>query len=465
MEQNRIFPKLPPIIFCLFLTFVFTSGAYATTYYVSTDGNDSNSGTYDSPWRTIGKAASTMIGGDNVIVSAGTYQERINQKISGNSGGKITFRARTGDRVICRGFNIQADYIVIDGFEITYLNPFQNRNYRNGSGVYVASGAKYCEIKNCLIHYCTWGGIMLYQGSSYCSVYNNRLYDNKSWGICVMGSNHSISGNEIWESRVIHPDSDNMEFDADGIRYFGSGHTFTGNYIHNIDPNAPKNTGGHVDGFQTFPWNEADNKSAWNCTFEGNRINLPYVGTSGWMLNGSSAQYCENIIFKNNIIRVDGGCNTDGGFCRNLYWYNNTIMGSLTFDNYRTGIQLVDCPNSVVKNNIIVDFIFAELLIQGERTGIVQDYNLFYRSDGSDPNNTDGPQPHDLWNTNPMFVDVSGGNYHLRSNSPCRDTGDTATEVSIDYDGYSRPWGRTFDIGAYEFRATISPPTNLRIIN
>jgi hypothetical protein len=50
--------------------------ASAATYYVSTTGNDSNTGTQTSPWRTLGKGCSTVTtSGDNIHIVAGTYTE------------------------------------------------------------------------------------------------------------------------------------------------------------------------------------------------------------------------------------------------------------------------------------------------------------------------------------------------------------------------------------------------------
>ena len=85
-------------------------------------------------------------------------------------------------------------------------------------------------------------------------------------------------------------------------------------------------------------------------------------------------------------------------------------------------------------------------------------------TDGSNPHTTDGPQPHDLWKKNPNFVDFSNGNYHLRADSPCKDAGELLSEVGKDYDGFPRPQGPGFDMGAYEYKRTIAPPGNLRIV-
>ncbi len=51
---------------------LFYSFSYSTTYYVSTDGNDSWAGTSSSPWKTFNKAASSLQAGDTAIIKGGT---------------------------------------------------------------------------------------------------------------------------------------------------------------------------------------------------------------------------------------------------------------------------------------------------------------------------------------------------------------------------------------------------------
>jgi len=45
----------------------------AATFYVATNGNDSNSGSSSQPWRTLQKAANTVRAGDVVLVANGSY--------------------------------------------------------------------------------------------------------------------------------------------------------------------------------------------------------------------------------------------------------------------------------------------------------------------------------------------------------------------------------------------------------
>ena len=59
----------------LFIFFFLSLGLtlYGTTYYVSTDGNDSNPGTFSSPWLTWQKAFNVAVAGDIVNIRGGVY--------------------------------------------------------------------------------------------------------------------------------------------------------------------------------------------------------------------------------------------------------------------------------------------------------------------------------------------------------------------------------------------------------
>src|SRR3989338_2472963 len=61
----------------IFGLFGFAHAANAATYYVATNGSDSNSGSLSSPFKTIQKATDTVQPGDKVIVKAGIYYERV----------------------------------------------------------------------------------------------------------------------------------------------------------------------------------------------------------------------------------------------------------------------------------------------------------------------------------------------------------------------------------------------------
>ncbi|AUP77955.1 galactose-binding domain-containing protein [Flavivirga eckloniae] len=69
-------------------------------YFVSTTGNDINSGTIDSPFRTIQKAADVAQYGSTIEIRGGTYHEKVIVKKSGLSGNPITFKAYNNEKVV-----------------------------------------------------------------------------------------------------------------------------------------------------------------------------------------------------------------------------------------------------------------------------------------------------------------------------------------------------------------------------
>lgn len=136
----------------------------ATTYFVSTTGNDYNDGLSPATaWATIdrGDALQILNPGDLVLVSAGTYPQSSANGVqllnrSGAAGLPITYQA-TGQVVIDQyaysgvlnnGMLINVSYIVVDGFEIK----------RCQNGIYLCGGPSSAVhddwIKNCVIHDC-----------------------------------------------------------------------------------------------------------------------------------------------------------------------------------------------------------------------------------------------------------------------------------------------------------------------
>ena len=77
------------------------SPAVAGTFYVSPGGNDANPGTVGAPWRTIRKAAGTLVAGDTAILMDGTYTEpEITFNNSGTAALRITLQAQNKHRAI-----------------------------------------------------------------------------------------------------------------------------------------------------------------------------------------------------------------------------------------------------------------------------------------------------------------------------------------------------------------------------
>lgn len=67
-------------------------GTYAAEMYVSPDGDDTNTGSRERPYRTIQRAADATRPGDTVLIRGGVYRERVAVRTSGEAGRPITFR-------------------------------------------------------------------------------------------------------------------------------------------------------------------------------------------------------------------------------------------------------------------------------------------------------------------------------------------------------------------------------------
>ncbi|KKQ88340.1 MAG: hypothetical protein UT12_C0021G0002 [Candidatus Curtissbacteria bacterium GW2011_GWC2_38_9] len=162
------------------------------TYFVKTNGNDSNDGLApDFAFATIGKAASVMNPGDKVYVGAGTYNESVVPANSGVSGAMISYIADTGGNAtgdsgavifdgfvdggsgdLCYAFDLSsgADYLLIDGFEAMrhrdcgtdnaafyFIGDSNNNIYRNLTAHDIRRDGFHLEgtnnlLENCLIY-------------------------------------------------------------------------------------------------------------------------------------------------------------------------------------------------------------------------------------------------------------------------------------------------------------------------
>jgi hypothetical protein len=136
--------------------------------------------------------------------------------------------------------------------------------------------------------------------------------------------------------------------------------------------------------------------------------------------------------------------------------FHNTLIGNPS-DPYSTGIYLTNTTNAKIQDNI---FAYQENGIGSiwpdstSKASLVAGYNCVYRAGGK-PSRP--PDPGDVWNVNPLFVNESSKDFHLQSTSPCIDKG-ASVGVTNDFDGVSRPQGTGYDIGAYEYTSGASTP-------
>lgn len=426
----------------------------AGTYYVSPQGSDANPGSQDQPWRTIQHAADSLAPGDTVIVRPGSYPERVRVTRSGTPAAPLTFQA--DGTVSLRGFTVLADAVTIRGFTITSPDP----HWQHGWGIFFAGS--HARIEDNTLAFSPAGGIVLYDfpGDGLVPadglIRHNRLERNAMVGIQVYGCNHRIERNEVSGSIQHHPawPSPPPGADADGIRFFGSGHTFRANTIRDISYAAPENASPHIDCFQT--WGPAE-----DILFEQNTCRVltaqsPNETGQGFMIQALDGPV-RNLTLRNNLIeafRMVNAYDAPG-----FVIVHNTFRGELAANRawYPFGLSLNRSPHAVVKNNIFCDACDAFPCLQiddASKQGLEAGHNAVYLSDGRQPPGS--PTPSDLWGVDPRLQDPAGHDLRLRASSPCIDSAE-ALGVPVDHAGTARPQGAAPDIGAYEY-SDAAPP-------
>ena len=99
--------------------------AFAADLYVSTSGNDANSGSQSAPLLTIQRAINLAAAGTTVHVAAGTYNGNLTSSKSGTASARIRYISDTkwGAKLIGTGtestWNNTGSYVDITGFDVT----------------------------------------------------------------------------------------------------------------------------------------------------------------------------------------------------------------------------------------------------------------------------------------------------------------------------------------------------------
>jgi hypothetical protein len=421
-------------------------------YYVSTGGNDVNPGTQELPWRTVSKAAAIANAGNTVIVLPGNYPERVELTTSGVAGNPITFQA--DGAVKMQGFTITASYVTIRGFEVSVSKD----DMTEGVGIYLLGSYDIIDGNN--IHDCSWGGVVVDTAASTNDIVSdNSIRSVGLAGIQIYGRNNLIENNDISNVIQNYPGVNAPSWaDADGMRFFGSGHVFRRNYFHGMAYDGFYNIDAHTDCFQT--WEDSDHELGSNTIFEQNICDDPIVGPSSEVQGSAftiqgTTHFASNITIRNNILNSIGGVYLE--HVSGVVIVNNVMVSKLNPGNvHSVGVYLyMNSNNVIVKNNIFynvgqgnshTDYIDTDSA--SEKT-LDAGYNLVYLSDGSSA--IGSPRPHDLWNVNPLFMDSANGDYSIQQSSPAINAGyNLPGIVSNDFLGNPRPAGAGYDIGAYE---------------
>ncbi|HVZ20995.1 MAG TPA: right-handed parallel beta-helix repeat-containing protein [Vicinamibacterales bacterium] len=396
-------------------------GAFASTFYVSSSGNDGNPGTLSQPWRTLQHAADRVGPGDTVEVRAGNYAGMY-LETSGTAAQPIVFEAYgneipsiTADNPNTPdGINLEgASYVTVQGFTV---------NGRTRAGI----RAVLCE---------------------HVTIRANTMDQNGVWGVLTGFCDDLLIENNV-ASRSAQQHG--IYVGNSGDRPVIRGNVIWGNNDNGIHMNGDESQGG--DGIIS------------NAIVEDNVI---YDNGAG----GGSGINCDGVqdsLIRNNLIydehssgislyQIDGGGPSSGNRL-----VNNTV---LIASDGRWALNIQDgATDTTARNNILYNahsFRGSVDISADSLPGFSSDYNAVmdrFTTDGGDSILTlaqwrqqTGLDAHSFVATPAqLFENAAADDYRLSATSPAKDAGETRADVPDDIVGYARPQGLRYDIGAYE---------------
>jgi preprotein translocase subunit YajC len=381
----------------------------AATYVVdqaAPGAADTNPGTEEKPFKSVQRAAEAARPGDTVCVMAGKYDERVKVKAGGTEGRPVALVAMPRRTASVGGFDIEASYVRVEGFEITADKPATAVQLR----------ASHCEILDNYIHEMMAGvngsvGEPSADGATrdYSAVAHNRIAYNKvyhsEYGFILGGEDWLVENNEVNRLFMYAPGNGND--DCDYSRFFGKGCIQRYNYYHGSTRQEIKTA--HVDCLQTFSNN---GEIAMDLLFEHNTCfdfhqmcmveSAPHIGNvRGWTFRHNIASP--------NSPAMRGGWGPDIIQTPDVTIENCTIS---TVNWAAIGLRGKESTGGVIRNNILCE---AERAVDDRMdfsaSNPLIEYNLTFKTapleGGANINGKD-----------PLLVDSQKRDFRLRKGSP-----------------------------------------------
>jgi hypothetical protein len=413
------------VVFAL-LVWVLWSGVAAaqTTYYVRTDGSNSNAGTSNTAggaWLTVDFCADNMVAGDTCRVQTGTYAAAVTPADSGTSGNVITLVA-DGTVTTCGWTFTNISYVRMIGFTV---NGTVGGCSTSARGVLLAGTNTGIEVwNNNLI---STGGIGLgtTERCNKCIILGNvvdqvRVGFGDGMGIIIRGDDSLIGYNEVDGA-----DADAFAFHGDNQRWFN-------NYTHDLFENG----GAHSDIFQFGSASQGLTNLVVEGTFQVGVGNVGDEHTSQISCAGSGAGSCgtvTNIIYRNNVwhdlSNATHGINAaiDGDIAYTRLYHNTTARAQMNTTSVEAavvtltaGVTNVHIYNEINYQAWSPDVTTAVEVYRHDNgaPAFTLGYNLAYDPDGSVTFHAEWTaQTGDQSNVNPNFSDFASDDFTLGAGS------------------------------------------------
>lgn len=412
----------------LFCSLMLAIPCFGATKYVSTSGNNSNSGnSWAQAWRTLQYAADEVNAGDSVWIADGNYAG-FDLRTTGTAANPIVFIAfgniaviNAPNSVTTDGINIEdANYIEVNGVRVI-------NQPRNGIRLVFADN---CIVRNTFCDNNFERGIFTGFTDDILLEYNECLNSIDEHGIYVSNS----SDRSIIRYNVCHHNNrGGIQINADGSQGGDGISTDPEIYGNIIYENGVAGGGAiNLDGVQSaFIYNNLlyENHATGIALFQqdGNEPSINAVIVHNTIINASNARWC--------ILAVNGSSGAQV--------YNNILINQHA---WRGSIALDPdaVPGFDSDYNIVVNSLSNEG--DGQTMTLTEWQALGYDANSmiADP-------------LNQIFLNP-GSDYHLLNDAQAVDEGNSAFAFGIneDIEGTTRPQGSQHDIGAYEAEGSLA---------
>ncbi|MEM8529424.1 MAG: right-handed parallel beta-helix repeat-containing protein [Chloroflexota bacterium] len=447
----------------------------AVSYYVAPDGNDSNAGTIDTPFRTLQHAIDHTPTGSTIYLRGGRYvlDENITTwgTYQGTAATPNVIRAYQDETPILDGSRLSAGQTVLflknvehveirgltiehspgHGIEVVHGHHMilaeNDINKTQGMGIRVRGYAAYIQdegdttrrSEDVLITHNqvsqtnlsnsgdakergNWGGAIQAWNAEQVSILHNHVFENYGEGIGLS----TVRDGVVADNRV--SDSFSVQIYLDNASHS----TVARNFIYTTK-----------------------NPSFFRGDYPAQGIGL---ANEVYDIAQRERYHLNHNTIHNNIVvggvhsltyGLHGGIHHDGdGQPRGV---KNTVIAHNTFyGSHFEMIKFAEDPhttNVMFANNIFYQTSSSALIEIDEMSGLQFTHNLWYGGDAEDAASP-ADQTSDPLLNNPGGYDPA--DYQMQTNSPIRDAGIGDYAPDTDYFGNPRPVGDGFDIGAYE---------------
>ena len=429
----------------------------ANIYYVDPSGDDSNQGTQASPWKTITKAANTLVAGDTVYIRGGVYNERVIPANSGSPGSFISYKAYPNETVIIDGTGVPV-------YQAGVENGLVHIDYKS-----------YIKFYGMIITNSNYMGVKI-NGGSDVYIENNDIRNNASGGIVVHdGTRVVIRGNYLTLNQTlaggISQTNETVSLiNTDGFQI--SYNTFYDNHMETIDCkdgsrngevfgndiSAQKSAGIYIDSWARPTYNINIYKNRIHDSNKGGARGIAVAVENKGSLD--NIKIYNNLIYNNAASGIATGWYSNGPIS-NITIVNNTVYHNGVVETWGGGIALEYGPatNVIVRNNIVDGNNNYSIRLMNDAVALI-DHNLVhdFKSVAGESKGTDYQEE------DPLLVNPDSSDFHIQSESVAIDNGTPSLAPAVDFDGVDRPQGFGYDIGAYEYTAT-GPTSIPDIIN